>query len=251
MTALDLVAASGTPTRDAGAIREILRWTTLSVHERLTALSEIACTDSYQPVTLDLYAADASLPPIEDWLYRLDGNARSHLVALLYIGGHEFTRAVLTDNGARIAEEKLAKDRLRLADLQEAKNDSYTASGDTWHDNPGFKDLEQSVDRLEKDVRRRERLLTEGLRVAAVDAVARTQVTIGSKVSYEQAPVRGQGRGVRIDAEIVGAFEQDPDEDRYSYLTPVANALRGLGVGSTRTYELPAGKFAFHVVALG
>ena len=221
----------------------------LTLHDRLKVLSDMAATTAHNHLALEIYRLDESLPSIEDWLFKLDLATRSPLVAWLYIDGHTFSRAVVTPDGVRLAEEKLTKDGVRLAELQEAKNDSYTASGDTWHDNPGFKDLEQSVDRLDKDIKRREKLLTYALLVDRAAEVTSQQVTIGSKVSYRQTPERG-GSGFTIDGTIVGLFEADPDEDRYTYETPVAQALRGLRPGDCRRYELPGGWFTFEVTDL-
>lgn len=246
VTTLDVPLDEGT--EPAGVIASD-SYVALSLHDRLQLLSDMAMSAAHNRLALEVYRLDGSLPSIEDWLFKLEQPTRSPLVAWLYVDGHTFSRAVVTPTGVRMAEGKLAKDRVRLAELQEAKNDSYTASGDTWHDNPGFKDLEQSVDRLDKDIRRREKLLTYALLIDRAPAVTSQQVTIGSDVSYRQ--VRdGGGSGFSIDGKIVGMFEADPDEDRYTYETPVAQALRGLRQGDSRRYELPGGWFTFEVLEL-
>jgi transcription elongation GreA/GreB family factor len=248
MTFTDATAPRG---GDADPRVQLEQYGAMTPRGRLRVLTELAALPDYQELALTTYQGDNTLPDIEQWLYELGRDVRSTLVALLHQTGHEFVRAVFTAHGLHRAQEKLARDRQRLDEMKEDKNDSYTASGDTWHDNPGWKDLEQAVQRLERDIRQLEVALRDGLVCDIAPLVAGRRVTIGSAVTYRQVPLRsGDSAGFSISAHIVGMFEQDPDEDRYSYQSPVAQALRGLEAGETRRYELPAGWFEFTIETL-
>jgi transcription elongation GreA/GreB family factor len=222
----------------------------LSVDGRLKALTALAGDPERQETALGVYLADETLPDVEYWLYESDSSVRSPLVARLYATGREFVRAVVTPNGVQMARQKLARDQSRLEQMKEDKNDSYISSGDTWHDNPGWKDLEQAVQRLERDIRAVEKTLLDALVCDVVPDLAAEWVTLGSTVTYRQTPTRSGGNGIELEGRIVGMYEQDPDEDEYSYQTPVAHALRGLRVGEAREFKLPAGWFKFQVISL-
>ena len=49
----------------------------------------------------------------------------------------------ITENGLECLNQKITEMEKLVKDIQAEKTIAYTASGDGWHDNPGFNQLEQ------------------------------------------------------------------------------------------------------------
>jgi transcription elongation GreA/GreB family factor len=154
----------------------------------------------------------------------------------------------VTAAGLSLLQRRIADLEGQLARIREEKAVAYTASGDCWHDNPGFNALEQQEDRLARELR--------GLRTTAaaavlvvVDETQLSTVQIGSVVRCRRCREADDTED-EVTLEIVGFGEGDPLTGRIAYDTPVARALLGLARGQSREVRTPRGLVEYTVLGL-
>ena len=116
-------------------------------------------------------------------------------------------------------KEKLIKD------IQAEKNIAYTASGDGWHDNPGFNQLEQkefqAVNELHQLKLKRDKSI-----LIKTDKRNTQTIQIGSIVKVQQYFQKNKSSRIVI-WEIVGHQESEIKLNKIAYDTPVGIALIG------------------------
>lgn len=152
----------------------------------------------------------------------------------------------VSERGLGLLKERIRDVQAGLARTREEKTIAYTASGDTWHDNPGFNALEQQEGRQARELADLQRKLVDAVVYLPGPDIAKS-VRLGSIVCCE----RQIGRVTNVDAwEIVGFGEAEPEKRRVSYESPVGGALLGLGVGDTVTLVTPRGPAEYTVLGL-
>lgn len=154
----------------------------------------------------------------------------------------------VTPDGLKVLREKLAEEERRLAAIREEKAVAYTASGDTWHDNPGFNQLEQAELRKARDIVDMRRLLASAV-LREVEPRDLERASLGSIVLCSRSSPGG-GDSEKVLFEIVGFGEGDPRAGKLPYYSPVGGALLGLEPGESRLVETPLGKVEYEVVEL-
>lgn len=131
----------------------------------------------------------------------------------------------LSPNGRELLTKQLAKCERELEEIREEKNIAYTLSGDTWHDNPGFNQLEQAEARKCQDIAAINEMLSSAL-ICTYDNRCVTSVKIGSivrcSVEWTDDPA---GKVDEKIFEIVGFGEGDPAQNRITYDSPMGKAL--------------------------
>ncbi|MCO4756113.1 MAG: GreA/GreB family elongation factor, partial [Bacteriovoracaceae bacterium] len=115
--------------------------------------------------------------------------------------------------------------------IREEKNKAYTQTGDTWHDNPYFNEMEQKEGVKTRaiaelvDVRTKSKLIEVKERNIE-------QVSIGSIVHFQRYAFDDPDKLIKEDVvEISGWGESDIEKKLLSYDCPLGDALYGLGVG--------------------
>lgn len=153
---------------------------------------------------------------------------------------------IMTDKGYQKISEELEKLDAELKKVREDKASSYILTGDTWHDNPYFKMVEQK----ERQILDRMSELNATLKRAEYVELEKrnvTEVALGSIIKcqfiYEQDPVTEEEV-----FEIVGHGEADADKNQISYESPVAKNLMGHKVNDCVTFDTPGGKASYTIV---
>lgn len=134
----------------------------------------------------------------------------------------------------------------RLVKVRENKASAYIQTGDTWHDNPYFKMVEQEEGQLIKKINSINRLLRESEIVETLERNTET-VEIGSIVKVES---NYDGEIEEETFEIVGHGEGSIEENKISYESPVAKALLGHGIGEEVICTLPQGSAKYKILKM-
>lgn len=132
--------------------------------------------------------------------------------------------------------------------LRSEKAIAYTATGDTWHDNPYFNRLEQDEKRKAQEVAEFHGLVAIA-QVFSCDKRNTTRVQIGSIVFLNRY-YKVSGEEEQLVWEIVGYGETDVPQKRVAYNAPMAQALMGLHIGETGVSDGPKGSVEYEVIGL-
>jgi transcription elongation factor GreA len=145
----------------------------------------------------------------------------------------------LTSDGKKNLIRKLNELQHSLEKLTEDKNFAYHNSGDTWHDNPTFNDLEQKEGRMMLSIQEKQKLLYDAV---VIDTERRNieKVAIGSIVEIEKHRKKDDSYSNEI-WEIVGFSESDPDHNKIAYNTPLGNILMNMKQGEVKKTTDPMG----------
>ena len=153
-----------------------------------------------------------------------------------------------TQSGIELEQQLLSKATQELANIRKEKAVAYQLSGDGWHDNPGFNQLQLSEEGKAREVTEIQSRLADS-RIVDVSQRNTDKVAIGSIVRCERFFHRSQDS--REDVwEIVGYGEAEPEKGRLSYLSPNARAILGLLLGDSRESHTPQGRVSFTVLEL-
>jgi len=136
--------------------------------------------------------------------------------------------------------EELKELHGNLEKLTEEKNDAYHNSGDTWHDNPTFNELEQKEGRLMLKIQEKQKLLYDAV---VIDTNQRNieKVAIGSIVVVEKYAAQEKSYSTET-WEIVGFSESDPDRNKTAYNTPLGKILLNMKQGELKKTKDPMGE---------
>ena len=153
----------------------------------------------------------------------------------------------ITETGKQTMEAKIAAQNLRIRNIQAEKNIAYTASGDGWHDNPGYNQLLQLEERAITELKNLEKLLNTSVTWNQPPSTQRVQ--IGSIVRFVM-----QGTRDRVAREVIyeigGHGESELGRNLISYTSPIGAALYELKPGAEVEVQIPAGKTQLHILQL-
>lgn len=155
-------------------------------------------------------------------------------------------KSIITLQGLEILKEKLKEKKSVLKELQEEKAHAYNASGDGWHDNPGWTQLGQQEELLSTEIVRMEQKIANAV-ILDQSMIEEGKVQIGCRVTYQMRHLANK-RETRHTIYIVGMGETDIRNQRVSYDSPIGKALYNLRVGEEREAMLPNGKVLVKVV---
>ncbi|MFH1531538.1 MAG: GreA/GreB family elongation factor [Pseudomonadota bacterium] len=162
-------------------------------------------------------------------------------------------RIYLSSEGMERLRAAISRTREELAALRAEKAIAYTQSGDTWHDNPGFNDLEQQEHRKALQIR----ALEEQLRGAVLFVLERRpteRVALGAIVRFIARPLTGvpgsrDGEEEQV-FEIGGHEETDLKLRRIGYSSPLGRGLMGLAPGESQVTGAAGVEIEYEVVEL-
>ena len=152
----------------------------------------------------------------------------------------------ITQDGKRNIELKLSEMHDKLMILEKEKAYAYTATGDTWHDNPYFDMLRLEEESLMKEIKGLEKLLHEAEVIEKSDD-CEGKVNIGSKIMcIIQYSFHNESKEEIL--EIVGHGETDLSKGKIAYDSPVGKNLMGHIQGDTVLFQVPAGVVNYKIV---
>jgi transcription elongation GreA/GreB family factor len=153
----------------------------------------------------------------------------------------------ITDIGKQLYEQKIEELTKKVRAIQEEKAIAYTASGDGWHDNPGFNQLEQMEFRAVNELAKVRKEYTEAIYVSVGPLRPTEKIQIGSKVRVRQTNCKTK-QVVEQTWEIVGYGESNVQQRRISYDSPIGKVLLGKTVGDSAEVSVPAGLLKFEIL---
>ena len=154
----------------------------------------------------------------------------------------------ITVEGQKKILSNIAKLKEELQKVREEKANAYVLTGDTWHDNPYFNQLEQAEQRVIVEINDLQKVLEEA---EVVDTASRNAdvIDIGSVVKCSCLYSDSDEPEEEI-YEIVGHGETDIDAGKISYNSVVAQNIIGHKVNDEITFEIPSGKVKYKVLAI-
>ena len=153
----------------------------------------------------------------------------------------------ITEAGKLLLETKIADQNLKIRNIQAEKNIAYTASGDGWHDNPGYNQLLQLEERAITELKNLEKQLTTSIIWNQPPSIKRVQ--IGSIVRFSMQSARDLVAR-EVTYEIGGHGESDLQRGCISYTSPIGAALYELRSGAEADVVIPAGKTRIRILEL-
>lgn len=141
--------------------------------------------------------------------------------------------------------EKLMED---LKKVREEKANAYVLTGDTWHDNPYFNQLEQAEQQVILKIAECQKVLEEA-EIVERDSQNLDTVDIGSIVKCTCLYLEEDESEEEI-YEIVGHGESDVEAGKIAYDSLVAKNLMGHKVNDTIKFEIPSGKVEYTILAI-
>jgi transcription elongation GreA/GreB family factor len=154
----------------------------------------------------------------------------------------------VSQEGLDALKERLEKAQADLKAIRDDKAISYTATGDTWHDNPYFNKLEQDERTKEGEIAEFNGLIANA-RVYSADKRNITRVALGSIVHLSRYYKVTSQSDEQV-WEVSGYGEIDVPKQRVSYNSPLMKAIMGLHVGDTAETGSPQGPVEYEILAL-
>lgn len=154
----------------------------------------------------------------------------------------------LSAKGLELLNARLKRVNEELAAIRAEKSIAYTASGDTWHDNPTFNRLEQDEKRKAREVAELASLVGTA-RVFSFEVRNTMRVQFGSIVHFRRY-YKVSGEEEELVQEVVGYGETDTTKSQVAYNAPMMRALIGLRVGETKETKSPKGQVEYEVLGL-
>jgi transcription elongation GreA/GreB family factor len=148
-------------------------------------------------------------------------------------------KSIVTQKGLENLRIKLAEKINKLALLREEKAHAYTASGDGWHDNPGWTQLGQQEELLASEVNKLQQNISNSV-LYEPSKMETGIVQIGCKVTFLM--VKSDQKEMIQTFEIVGAGESDVKLKKIGYDSPLGKALCSMKLSEDKLVELPFGK---------
>ena len=155
---------------------------------------------------------------------------------------------ILTRKGRESLENKLAEKQKELKLLLEEKAHAYTASGDGWHDNPGWVQIGQKEEVLSKEIGALQNKLATS-KMIDINPSSIDKVQLGLYVTFEQLNLKTK-KVTQMAFLIATDEESDIKKNIMSMNSPIGKALYGLKVNQTAPMNLPSGEFELKILKI-
>lgn len=144
-------------------------------------------------------------------------------------------------------EKKLESMQDKLRVLESEKALAYTATGDTWHDNPYFDLLRRDEEALVKEIKETEKFLYT---VEIIENIGENKgvVDIGSNIKCI-CRYSFDDESEELEIRIVGHGEGSGDGNKIAYDSPVGQNLMGYKKGDVVEFSVPAGKVSYEIIS--
>lgn len=155
---------------------------------------------------------------------------------------------ILTRKGLESLEKKLAEKENELKNLREEKAHAYNASGDGWHDNPGWVQLGQKEETISKEIGVLQNKISNS-KIIEINPNSIDKVQLGLSVTFEQTNLLNK-KVAQLNFLIATDEEANIKKNIISMNSPIGKALYGLKLNQTVQIDLPSGKFELRVLAI-
>jgi transcription elongation factor GreA len=152
----------------------------------------------------------------------------------------------MTKEGQIELQIKINFRELKLKELILEKAIAYEASGDGWHDNPGWIQIGQLEERMSKEIKEMKQRLSNS-KLIANDSRNTMCVQIGSIVRISQGTQKFKKE---LLIEIVGSQESNLSKGKIAYDTPIGKAIMGYSKGDEIDFIAPAGQMKIIILKL-
>jgi transcription elongation GreA/GreB family factor len=153
-------------------------------------------------------------------------------------------KTILTKSGYERLKIRFNEKIESLKKLREEKAHAYSASGDGWHDNPGWIQLGQQEEMLANEVSAMQQKLNN-VSILDVTKIDTSKVQLGSKVVVLMK--RNGSTNVSNTFFIVGSEESDIRNKRISYDSPMGIALCNMSLHEIKNVQLPIGMVTIEI----
>lgn len=154
----------------------------------------------------------------------------------------------ITVEGKEKLQSKIKTLQAELQKIRDEKANAYVLTGDTWHDNPYFNQLEQAEQRALLKLSELQTILEEA-NIVNRDSQNPDVIDIGSIVKCS-CLYAGEDEPEEEIYEIVGHGEADVEKGKIAYDSLVAKNIIGHKVNDEITFEIPSGKVKYKILAI-
>lgn len=154
----------------------------------------------------------------------------------------------VSQEGLDALKARLEKANAEIKAIREDKAISYTATGDTWHDNPYFNKLEQDERTKEGEIAELNVQIANA-RLYSTDNRNTSRVQLGSIVHLHRY-FKVSGQEDEQVWEVSGFGEINVPKQRVAYNAPLMQAIMGLHIGDSAETTSPQGPVEYEVLAL-
>lgn len=134
------------------------------------------------------------------------------------------TIVYLSLEGQQRYQAQLKKFNEELAEIRAEKSIAYTATGDTWHDNPHWSSMEQQEIRKVTEIMELEAMIANSRSFTPPDIRRTEKVELGSIIHIERCDAK-TGKAEEMVWEIVPYGDTDLDNHKIAYNAPLARSL--------------------------
>jgi transcription elongation factor GreA len=157
------------------------------------------------------------------------------------------SKTILTKEGFVKMKQRLAEKIEQLRSLREEKAHAYTASGDGWHDNPGWTQLGQQEELLATEVALLQQKLSNAYLVNS-ENMDKSKVGLGCTVEFMLFKQDTHVKAHRLT--IAGSGESDLKQQKITLESPLGRALNYMRVNEEKFVDLPSGKVRIKITNL-
>jgi len=155
---------------------------------------------------------------------------------------------ILTRKGLESLEKKLADKERELKNLREEKAHAYNASGDGWHDNPGWVQLGQKEEAISKEIGVLQNKISNS-KLIEINPNSIDKVQLGLSVTFEQTNLTTK-KVIQMSFLIATDEEANIKKNIISLNSPIGKALYGLRINQTVQITLPSGEFELKILSI-
>ena len=157
-------------------------------------------------------------------------------------------KVYMSENAMQILKQKIVAQNNKIKEIQKEKSIAYTASGDGWHDNPGYNQLIQLEERAITELKTMEKRLSDSIIWPSKERNTE-KVQIGSIVRYKLTNIK-LNKIQEHTFEIVGSGESNFRDKLISYDSPIGNAIWEMPIGYKTEINLPIGLCKIEIIEL-
>ena len=142
------------------------------------------------------------------------------------------SKIFLTKQGLKKLKENLAEKIDQLKNLRDEKAHAYTASGDGWHDNPGWTQLGQQEELLALELLKIQERLNNAYLID-LEKMDKTKVGLGCTVEFILYKKDSLKRMQRLT--VAGSGESDIKKQIIAIDSPLGKALNTMCINEEKT----------------